>query len=94
MSFIRLRVQRRTVLGDRVLEVGDVLDINTATHELFVAASLPFNATALRELLAAGDAHPVDLARADAFAMLGGREPAPTGAGRRALWLVKEGAEP
>lgn len=69
---IRLTLSRRAVLGDRILEVGDVLDLNLATGELFVAAALPCNAGAVLGLLADGSAHPADCSLDEARARITG----------------------
>lgn len=69
---LRLSVARRSVLGDRLLEAGDVLDLNLATGELFVAAALPFNAGAVLGLLADGAVNPADASLDEARARLTG----------------------
>lgn len=85
---MRFSVARRGVLGDRILEVGDVLDLNLATGELFVAAALPFNPGAVLGLLADGSIDPADASLAEARARLTGLS-APSSRPAPPLRLVK-----
>lgn len=88
---IRLRIIQRAMFASRVLEIGDVLDVNLATGECFVAAPLPFNPGALAGLLADGTADPVEAARAEvATRLISLSSPSATPAPR--LRLVKGSA--
>lgn len=55
---IRLTIVQSCTFAERALHPNDVLDLNLATSECFVAAALPFNAGAILGLLAAGHANP------------------------------------
>lgn len=89
----RLEVHRRALLGDRVLEPGDVLDVNPLTGEVFVAAGLPYNPNALRDLLAAGQAQPVAGTPLQTVARLGGEPPRAHSTGGATLRLIRGDAK-
>lgn len=87
----RLEIQSRALLGDRVLEVGDVVDVNPVTREVFVAASLPYDPEALRGLLAAGAATPTEGSAPEAVRLLDGADYGAKPARRGHLHLVHSG---
>lgn len=89
----RLEVHRRALLGDRVLEPGDVLDVNPVTGELFVAAGLPYNPTALRALLASGEAAPAEGTAPQVVARLGGEPRRERPSGGATLRLIRGDAQ-
>lgn len=87
----RLEIHHRALLGDRVLEVGDVVDVNPVTGEVFVAAGLPYDPDALRGLLAAGAATPAEGSAPEAVGRLDGAGYSAKPARRTHLRLVTTG---
>jgi hypothetical protein len=66
----RLLVKARTVLGDRILEKGDVLSLETKDNSAVVAAQIPWNPGAVLGLLSDGTCDPIELSHADVIAAL------------------------
>lgn len=89
----RLEIHRRALLGDRVLEVGDVVDVNPVTGEVFVAAPLPYNPDGLRSLMADGIATPAEGTAPEAVARLEGSGRRTKPAQRTHLRLVTTGGD-
>ncbi len=89
----RLVIHRRALLGDRVLEAGDVVDVNPVTGEVFVAAGLPYDPGALRGLLAVGAATPAEGSAPEAVGRLDGAGYSARAARRTHLRLVTTGGD-
>lgn len=75
MVLMRLAITRLCLLGDRLLEPGDTLILDTEQQTLVVGARLSCNTGAVLGLLAEGSADPIDISPASAFETLRGTSP-------------------